>query len=143
MTSSARMLQFIEFKGIKKSNFYKQVGLSNGYLDKVLELGSDKIESILKFYPDLNVYWLVTGEGEMLLDLAQTSLNMYKHLPQALNQEVNADQQPYNANYGKNECAKLIENYQLLLDQKDILINELKLLLEANRNAVKFSKVEQ
>jgi phage repressor protein C with HTH and peptisase S24 domain len=68
MTSSTRMLEFIEFKGIKKSNFYKQIGLSNGYLDKIKELGSEKIESILKFYPDLNTYWLITGKGSMLLE---------------------------------------------------------------------------
>lgn len=66
MTSVSRTLEFIEFKGIKKSNFYKQIGLSNGYLDKVKELGADKIESIIKEYPDLNLQWLITGKGEML-----------------------------------------------------------------------------
>jgi hypothetical protein len=66
MTSIDRTIQFIEFKGIKKSSFYKNTGLSNGYLDKVKELGADKILSIISFYTELNIEWLITGEGEML-----------------------------------------------------------------------------
>ena len=66
MTSIDRTLQFIGFKGIKKSSFYKNTGLSNGYLDKVKELGADKILSIISFYTELNIEWLITGEGEML-----------------------------------------------------------------------------
>ena len=29
-----RILQFIEYKGISKLAFYREVGLSNGFLDK-------------------------------------------------------------------------------------------------------------
>lgn len=66
MTSIDRIIKFIEFKGIKKSVFYKNTGLSNGYLDKVKELGADKILSIISFYTEINIEWLITGEGEML-----------------------------------------------------------------------------
>lgn len=66
MSSTARMLDFIDFIGVKKNSFYKQTGLSNGYLDKVKELGSDKIASIISSYPQLNLTWLITGKGEMI-----------------------------------------------------------------------------
>lgn len=62
-----RIGQFIEVQGITKSNFSKRVGLSNGYLDKVKDVGSSKIELILKEYPNLNPSWLLTGMGEMIL----------------------------------------------------------------------------
>lgn len=66
MTSVTRMLMYIDFKQIKKSEFYRKTKLSNGYLDKVKELGSDKVESIISIFPDINLEWLLTGRGEMI-----------------------------------------------------------------------------
>ena len=60
------MLMYIDFKQIKKSEFYRKTKLSNGYLDKVKELGSDKVESIISIFPDINLEWLLTGRGEMI-----------------------------------------------------------------------------
>lgn len=65
MSSIARVVDFIKFKGINKSSFYTKTGLSNGYLDKVKEIGSDKIERILSAFPDLNIEWLISGKGSM------------------------------------------------------------------------------
>jgi hypothetical protein len=60
-----RILKIIELKKINKSIFYKETGLSNGFLDKVNDIGSSKIEHILKIYPDINPIWLLMGEGEI------------------------------------------------------------------------------
>lgn len=61
-----RILKIIELKGITKHRFYTDTGLSNGFLDKVKDIGTSKIENILKTYPDINPTWLITGNGEML-----------------------------------------------------------------------------
>lgn len=61
-----RIMQLIDFKGINKSKFYKETGLSNGFLDKVKDIGASKIEDILKTYPEISPEWLLTGKGEML-----------------------------------------------------------------------------
>lgn len=61
-----RIMQIIDFKGINKRKFYIETGLSNGFLDKVKDIGASKIEDILKSYPDINAEWLVTGKGDML-----------------------------------------------------------------------------
>ena len=65
-----RILQLIDFKQINKSIFYKKTGLSNGFLDKKGNIGSDKIEIILKTYPEISPDWLLTGSGEMLREVA-------------------------------------------------------------------------
>lgn len=65
MNISDRILQYLEFKGITKNKFYVNVGLSNGFLDKKPNIGADKIERILEFYPDINLYWLILGVGPM------------------------------------------------------------------------------
>lgn len=71
-----RILQIIDFKGINKNKFYKEAGLSNGFLDKVRkDIGSSKIEQILKAYPEINPDWFLTGEGKMLKkDIPGTSV---------------------------------------------------------------------
>lgn len=66
-TAANRVKKYLSDKGLSKSEFYQAAGLSNGFLDKTNNIGSDKIEKILKAYPDLNVMWLITGEGEMIL----------------------------------------------------------------------------
>lgn len=66
MSAIERLREFIEYKGISKYSFYKATGLSNGYLDKGGNIGSDKCEIISSVYPDLNLVWLITGKGEML-----------------------------------------------------------------------------
>lgn len=73
MSSVARMLMYVESKGIKKIEFYNKTGLSNGYLDKVKDLGSEKIESIISNYKDINLEWLVTGKGPMLKESKKDS----------------------------------------------------------------------
>ena len=61
-----RILQIIEYKKLNKFQFYKLTGLSNGFLDKVKDIGGSKIDLILKTFPDISTEWLLTGTGEML-----------------------------------------------------------------------------
>lgn len=62
-----RILQIIEHKGISKLKFYNETGLSNGFLDKVKDVGASKIERILNTYPEINPIWLVMGNGDMII----------------------------------------------------------------------------
>jgi hypothetical protein len=66
MNIRERILLYLDFKGISKYKFYKQTGLSNGFLDKDGAIGSDKCEIICSFYSDLNPEWLLIGEGSMI-----------------------------------------------------------------------------
>ncbi|WP_320052807.1 hypothetical protein [uncultured Acetobacteroides sp.] len=74
MGAIQRVLEYLENKGVSKYKFYKETGLSNGFLDKGENVGSDKCEIIISCYSDLNLYWLITGKGEMLLG-SQSSLD--------------------------------------------------------------------
>lgn len=62
-----RVISFIKSEGISTSAFEKSSGLSNGFVKNIgKSIGMDKLEKILKSYPNLNGVWLMTGEGEML-----------------------------------------------------------------------------
>ena len=47
MGTVQRLQQFIDYKSISKYRFYQETGLSNGFLDKGENIGSDKCEKIL------------------------------------------------------------------------------------------------
>lgn len=61
-----RIRKYIDYKGISRYKFYKLTGLSNGFLDKNSNIGSDKCELILTIFPDLNSDWLMLEKGDML-----------------------------------------------------------------------------
>lgn len=62
-----RILIYLEYKGISKYKFYQRTGLSNGYLDKEADINIQSYEKISYAFPDLNMDWVRTGEGEMLV----------------------------------------------------------------------------
>ena len=65
-----RILQYIDYKGLKTTPFEKDVGISAGYLKKMLnrngDIGSSHIQKIIDYCPDLSLEWLISGKGEML-----------------------------------------------------------------------------
>ena len=62
--------KFLDSKGISIAAFEKSIGMSNNSFRKSLNsgghIGSDKLENILKIYPELNPTWILTGKGSML-----------------------------------------------------------------------------
>lgn len=59
---------FREHLGIGQTAFEVNVGVAKGYFSKVKTLGSDKIVNIHEKYPQLNIKWLITGSGEMIVN---------------------------------------------------------------------------
>ena len=78
-----RVLEYSRTLGISSAEFCRTVGVSKTYFYKVKgEFGITVVNSIRKHYPKLNITWLSTGEGEMLLQNdsaeAPTPLNIPK-----------------------------------------------------------------
>lgn len=61
-----RILQYLEFKGVKKSDFYTSTGVSNGVLSQKNGMSEDSIMRFLNYYTDINPEWLLTGNGSMI-----------------------------------------------------------------------------
>lgn len=63
-----RLTYFIEHTGLTVQMFEKTVGLSNGAVSKMGDnTRRSTIDRISNYFHDLNVNWLLTGEGEMLI----------------------------------------------------------------------------
>ena len=61
---------FMHFKKITPHAFEQKIDLSNGYFSKQLKnlgsVGSDILIKIYLAYPELDILWILTGEGQML-----------------------------------------------------------------------------
>ncbi|HFG0566949.1 TPA: hypothetical protein ACGFUW_002739, partial [Flavobacterium psychrophilum] len=66
MGTTERVNQYIDYKGISKYKFCKDLGFSNKFLDNSSNMGTDKACKILHHYPEINSEWLLTGQGSML-----------------------------------------------------------------------------
>lgn len=62
-----RLEYYIAHKGLSVRRFEILIGASNGYVSNIkLNITPAKQKQIQSAFPDLNMSWLLTGEGEML-----------------------------------------------------------------------------
>lgn len=62
-----RLKAYLKEKNISQADFAIGIGASTGYVNAIVKtIGSDKLAIIREKFPDLNIGWLLTGEGEML-----------------------------------------------------------------------------
>ncbi|MDB9961240.1 hypothetical protein OAD62_04010 [Oceanihabitans sp.] len=66
-----RIMLLIKYLGISARQFDISIGTANGYILRMQKnnasVGSDVIERIVKLYPQVNLVWLITGKGDMLI----------------------------------------------------------------------------
>lgn len=78
-----RLSEFIAYLGLNNSTFERRCGLSNGYIRNVKgNLGTQKLEDILKEFPQLNKEWLLFGKGSMLIDSENQPENLVEEKPE-------------------------------------------------------------
>lgn len=74
-----RIYQLIDYKKDSVYKISKEIGVSNGYFSKTKakngSVGGDIIEKIVNYYTDVNVEWLITGEGPMLKQEQKSQTN--------------------------------------------------------------------
>lgn len=67
MTVKERLINYLDYKRISKTAFGRAIGVSSSYITSMRKsIQPEKLQSIALNYPDLNIDWLLTGDGEML-----------------------------------------------------------------------------
>lgn len=61
-----RLTEFLNYKGISKTEFGRKIGVSSAYVSSIRRsIDKEKVKSIALNFPDLNIDWLLYGDGEM------------------------------------------------------------------------------
>lgn len=67
MDVKSRIIEYIKYKKTSQGKLEKLCGLANGYINNIRQsITPEKLQKIALYYPDLNIAWLITGEGEMI-----------------------------------------------------------------------------
>jgi ectoine hydroxylase-related dioxygenase (phytanoyl-CoA dioxygenase family) len=133
MTSRERIIQFVEYKNISKNKFYRETGLSNGFLDKNNHPGADKLEQIIYAYPEINPEWLITGRGEMLKKTTEGIVNGSGVVIRGKNKNTSIDNRHYYSD-SPDVLRAQVEKMDDILREKDDYITELKETIRELKN---------
>lgn len=67
MTVKERLKDFIKVEKITVKAFEESLEMSNGYVNSISKgIGDAYMRKLIEKYPNLNIKWLLTGEGQML-----------------------------------------------------------------------------
>lgn len=106
-----RLLKYLEYRKIGQNSFEKSVGWSNGTIYNLTNgIRSDKLASMAKICPDLNLRWLLLGEGQMLND---NQKDVFSH-----------------------ETTELKKDKELLIKDKEYLMEELSRVSKDNSRLI-------
>lgn len=89
---------YMRYKRLNDNQVSTQLGLSNGVIGKSRKPGRDishrVLEQIEKFYTDLNIEWVKTGEGQMLKPAQEENHETIRdgHFISAENMKINLNQ---------------------------------------------------
>ena len=63
-----RLIQLCEALDMTTNQFSLKIGKSREFVRKITgEIGSDALRNILRSFPNVNLVWIITGEGEIFL----------------------------------------------------------------------------
>lgn len=65
------ILKYLDFKGISKYKFYQESGITRGVLDQNNGMSEENITRFLAYGLDIDPTWLLTGRGNMLIEMDQ------------------------------------------------------------------------
>lgn len=70
-----RLDKYLLYKGISRRQFQVSIEVSNAYFCNMVKApGNKTLKKIRENYPDLNIDWLITGDGKMI-DFTHQELN--------------------------------------------------------------------
>lgn len=114
-----RLNEFIDYKGYSIREFERKISTSNGtisrYLSKDTDIQAGILMKIHDIFPEINLDWLITGRGSMLIS---QKTEPEKPQPAAPDLHLNAE----------------IDKLKAILSEKDARISDLQERIESQRH---------
>ena len=134
MSFGKRIKQYIDYKGLSVRSFEIKSNLKNGAIYRVIKnntsLNGESIASLGREWEDLNLNWLMKGDGEMLVEssIVNEPSHVYRKEP-GISKELD---------WYKNALERADSQIEL---QKE-MIETLKLIIEKQKKAAKKAGIE-
>lgn len=112
-----RIKEFANDQGISVSKFEKRIKAGNGWVRRLRDTPkASRLEIIGQTFPQLNINWMLTGEGEMLNEQPRYTASPSKvvpRIPASVASAVAGSLSGYAEGVGRNECefATMIEQF--------------------------------
>ena len=76
----ARLVEYIEYKGMSVNSFEKQWGVSKNYIKNIVRyIKPEYLDLLVEKYSDIDLNWLFSGRGQMLKEnISENSANLSK-----------------------------------------------------------------
>ena len=125
-----RIAMYLKFRSITPHSFEKKINLSNGYFSKQLRnlgsVGSDILIKIHDTYRDLDITWVLIGEGKMIYE-------KYFNLEEYNPEKVEAFSNNYIMDNGKVKVLEEdLEKMNFVLKDKEKIISLYEFMLNGN-----------
>jgi hypothetical protein len=135
-----RLAMYLQFKNLTPHAFEKRIKLSNGYFSKQLKnngsIGSDILVRIHEQFQDLNLLWLLLGEGQMI--------NENTPFSQQINSQVEEFTNRYTSETKKVKTLEDdIEKLNFVMKDKDKLISLYEFMFHGNSPKASTEVVEE
>lgn len=118
MTVKERIILFIEYLKLSQSSFERYCGLSNGLVNNIgSSITARTREKISVKYPELNMTWLLMGEGEMLKtkndEIVRKPIDQFVNIPIVMIRAMAG----YLHGYGDSEYIESLPTTPVLVDR--------------------------
>ena len=128
-----RIKEYIDSKGVTIAAFERSIGMSNASFGKSLKkggsIGSDKIEKILKVYPEISSEWLLTGTGSMRK--SATEAGIYCSLETFSSPQMGDKEVPYSVIPADSGLSRdLLKAKDELILSKNLIIKDKEAIIE-------------
>ncbi len=95
MSINQRFTKLLEIKNIKQKTIAEKLGVTPQMISYIIKekskISIEYIPELIKIFPDLNLVWLLTGEGEPLVDnTINEAIEKYGHqncIPKDIHQQ--------------------------------------------------------
>jgi len=112
-----RIKEYVLYKGIRVNQFEQLCNLSNGYVNQIKRsIGEEKLKTISRRFPDLNISWVLTGIGNMIQNQDIKDPNNNKTIKEAIIQRIKVIIE--NKSLSESQFSKLISANQKTINQQ-------------------------
>lgn len=146
-----RLTQFLKKIGSNNNQFVVKMGYASNFLNSKSGISEDRLTEIAIAYPNLNMNWLLTGDGEMLKNISENSEN---NLKQTISEERNTESTNENQDVPMSEILEFmklvssnmdsqLKSFHLQMSEQRVEMREQRIAMMAELKEQRLAMVEQ